>query len=175
MSIIIIKVKFVINSDKGMSMSRNIFMVAIIFTMVVMNSQAQAGRVNITEALLEQPEMMREIRNICKKICIGNERKSWLKQAQVDILEGTYSIADVQIRLRNRHIWHIFGERVQAYSDHSTLKVKVRLHNETCEASVLYEELEFSNTLYKVTFWLTRQLDKLFNFLPAIKQQLPIC
>jgi len=156
-----------------MSNFRNIFVVVFVFAMVFAVPSVKAGRIDITQALLEQPEIVQIIGTICRKICMGNERKSWLTQALVDISDGEYSIAELRIRLKHKHSSNTFGI---LYENYNTLKVKVRLNNKTCEASVLHEDIEFTNDLYQATWWLVRQLDKVFKkLLPSFKKQLPIC
>lgn len=153
-------------------------MAVAIFATAFAISPANAGRIDLTQALLAQPEVVQGIDSICGNICAGNNRKSWLTQAQLDILPNdTYSILEIHVRLRNRHIWKMFGKRVTAYSDHSTLRAKIRIHNGTCEASVRdYEkDIHFTNDLYKITWWLAVKLDQLFDFLPSIKAHLPNC
>jgi hypothetical protein len=79
----------------------------------------------------------------------------------------------LRIRLKHKHSSNTFGT---IYENHNTLKVKVRLNNKTCEASVLHEDIEFTNDLYQATWWVVRQLDKIFKkLLPSFKGQLPIC
>ncbi|OAD23101.1 secreted protein [Candidatus Thiomargarita nelsonii] len=147
-------------------------LVLMVFTVSL---PVKAGKIDITQALLAQPEVVQGISSICHDICKGNNRKSWLTWAELDILPGTYSILNAHIRLRNRHIWKIFGKKRTAYSDHSTLKIKAHINNETCKASVHHKDIHFTNDLYKIGWWLARRLDNIFDFLPRIKRQLPIC
>jgi len=157
---------------------RNIFMVIVIFATAFTISPANASRIDLTQALLAQPEVVQGIHSICKKICIGNERKSWLTQATFDIIDtDTYSILEIHVRLRNRERRKIFGKQVTFFSDHSSLQAKIRIHNETCEASIreYKKDIHFTNDLYKITWWLALELDKLFDFLPPIKAHLPNC
>jgi len=151
-----------------MSHFRNILMVAFA-TLFIMPS-AEAGRIDITQALEEQPEIEREIGKLCRKICLGNRRKSYLGRAWMDIREGTYSTVIIHITLRNRDTRKILGKRFNVFSDHSTLKVKVRINNETCKVSkVRKSDIKFTGELYRATFWVTRQLDRIFNIFPSIK------
>lgn len=159
-------------------MFRHSLMAVVIFATAFAISPAQAGRVDLTQALLAQPEVVQGIKSICKNICAGNERKSWLTRATLDINPGTYSILEIHVRLRNRQKAKVFGKRFTVYSSHSTLKAKIRIHNDTCEASIgnYKKDIYFSNDLYKISWWLAVHLDKLFDFIPSsIKAHLPNC
>jgi len=159
-------------------MFRQSLMMVVIFATSVALSPANAGRIDLTEALLAQPEFVQGIDSLCKKICIGNDRKSWLTQAQLDILpDDAYSILEVHVRLRNRQKSRFLGKRVTLFSSHSTLKAKIRIHNETCLASIgnYKKDIRFSNDLYKISWWLVVHLDKLFDFLPPLRAHLPTC
>ncbi len=156
-------------------MFRQSLMMLVIFATAFTISPANAGRIDITKAFLAQPEAVEFIDSICKKMCAGNDRKSWLTQAQLDIIpDDTYSILQIQVRLRNRHKSRVFGKRFTLYSDHSTLKAKIRIHNDTCEVSIgnYKKDIYFSNDLYKITWWLVARLDKVFDSLQFIKNHM---
>ena len=99
-----------------------------------LTNQANSFEIDITSVLLADPKVARDIRDICDHACAGNERKSWLHQAVLDIRSGdTYSFGQVELRLRNKHKptpW------MTLYNHTETVRVNFRLHNDTCETEI---------------------------------------
>lgn len=89
---------------------------------------------DIAPMLMSDPEIARDIRNICSSVCAGNEKRSRIRSAVLRIdPDAAYSTGVIRLDLRSRHK---IMSGVIPYDHTEKAEVRFRVHNVSCRAEV---------------------------------------
>ena len=82
-------------------------------------SPAAALDIDLTPTLAAAPKVQQEVARLCKRACLGNQRKSWLESAIVHADMGGSTVT-VVLKLRSKQAAH----GVAVYDETATVKVE---------------------------------------------------
>jgi hypothetical protein len=91
---------------------------------------AAALDIDITPTLAATPKVQQEVARLCKRACLGNQRRSWLESAIVHADPGGSSVT-VLLKLRSKHAAH----GVTIYEETATVRVDADLSLADCGVS----------------------------------------
>lgn len=91
---------------------------------------AAALDIDITPTLAATPKVQQEVARLCKRACLGNQRRSWLELAIVHADPGGSSVT-VLLKLRSKHAAH----GVTIYEETATVRVDADLSLADCGVS----------------------------------------
>jgi hypothetical protein len=91
---------------------------------------AAALDIDITPTLAASPKVQQEVARLCKRACLGNQRRSWLESAIVHADPGGSSVT-VLLKLRSKHALH----GLTIYEETATVKVEADLSLADCGVS----------------------------------------
>jgi hypothetical protein len=124
------------------SLSRRLLAAFALAATLAAATPAAALDIDLTQTLAATPKTAQEIARLCKRACLGNQRKSWLESAVVHA--GTSgSTVTVVLKLRSKQAAH----GVTVYDETATVKVDADLSLEGCGITNL--RASSSNDLYR--------------------------
>jgi hypothetical protein len=112
---------------KGWS-SRRLFAALALAAGFSAATPAAALDIDFTPTLAAVPKVQQEAARLCKRACLGNQRKSWLESAIVHAGAGGSSVT-VLLKLRSKQAAH----GVIVYEETATVKVDADLSLAGCE------------------------------------------
>ena len=105
---------------------------------------ALALDIDLTPALAANPRVQQEVARLCKRACLGNQRRSWLESAIVHADIGGSSVA-VRLKLRSRQA---AKKGLVLYDKTATVKVDADLSLAGC--GIANVRAASNNDLYRV-------------------------
>jgi len=103
---------------------------------------AAALDVDLTPTLAANPDVQRAVARLCRRACLGNQRKSWLESAVVHAGLGGPSVT-VRLKLRSKQA----ARGVVVYEETATVRVDADLSLAGC--AVTNVRATSSNAIYR--------------------------
>jgi uncharacterized membrane protein len=98
------------------------------------SDRGQNFTLDLTPAIQSDPQLTAEIAAICRRVCRGNQKRSWMHAATLNVRpNSTYSTGTIDLRIRNRHS-PCCG--IIAWSVTENVKIRFRVHNVSCRVTV---------------------------------------
>jgi len=88
---------------------------------------AAALDIDLTPTLAATPKVQQEVVRLCKRACLGNQRRSWLESAIVHADTGGSTVT-VVLKLRSKHA----ARGVTVYDETASVKVEADLSLAGC-------------------------------------------
>jgi hypothetical protein len=124
------------------SSSRRPLAAFALFATLVTAAPAAALDIDLTPTLAATPKVQQEVARLCKRACLGNQRKSWLESAIVHANVGGSTVT-VVLKLRSKHAAH----GVTVYDETAMVKVEADLSLAGC--GVTNVRATSNNDLYR--------------------------